>query len=171
MSSLETFQSQLCSVMESLSGAAMAELGRLLKQSSADVWTGPAVDPVMVAGREGERDRQQLVQKITDWFASFMEAWTKDAVASILKMLKSSECQVSPAEQSKRLKIRTKPRSKTVKGSVASRRSYCNDISTIQNSVCLCRFCQHSSDGPNFGRASSLLYKPSVEGWPMVDAI
>ncbi|RVE65510.1 hypothetical protein OJAV_G00117380 [Oryzias javanicus] len=131
MASLETFQRQLCSVMDSLSGAAVAELGRLLKQSSADVWFGPAVDPVLVAGSEGERDRQQLVQRITDWFASFMEAWTKDAVENILKMLKSSECQVSPAEQSEGLNIRTKPRSKAVKESVASRRTAAVSVQTF----------------------------------------
>ncbi|CAJ1070856.1 zinc finger protein 771-like [Xyrichtys novacula] len=109
MLSLETLESQISVVMETVAEAAVTELRRLLDLSSANLKntaerkrSSPATLPETLGGVKSEEqesqvtpqeDRQQLHKTITTQFTSLMAAWTKEAVEKILMLLKVSLCE------------------------------------------------------------------------------
>ncbi|XP_069559807.1 oocyte zinc finger protein XlCOF6-like [Brachyistius frenatus] len=75
-SSREPLEAQISAMMDALVEAAVTELGRLLEESEP---TPP-------------EDRRPFNKRITDQFASLMEAWAKGAADKISLMLKVSMC-------------------------------------------------------------------------------
>ncbi|XP_026194650.1 oocyte zinc finger protein XlCOF6-like [Anabas testudineus] len=105
MFTLEIFQSQLSTVMETLVAAAVTELSRLLDQCWANVMAdqhraaAAQVALMSVKNEEAEREvtpaeeRRRFNTNITNQFATLMESWTKGAVQKISMMLKVSMCE------------------------------------------------------------------------------
>ncbi|XP_040915707.1 gastrula zinc finger protein XlCGF26.1-like isoform X2 [Toxotes jaculatrix] len=128
MFSVETFQSQICAVMESLVEAAVAELSRLLEghwangMAPAQRRSAPAALTAVKHEEEEEEseepapeERQQFNKAITNQFAVLMGAWTKGAVEKIALMLRVSMCE---AEDGPAAEQRAGPNDKTKQMSV-----------------------------------------------------
>ncbi|XP_076615021.1 uncharacterized protein LOC143338477 isoform X2 [Chaetodon auriga] len=99
MLSLDTIETQISAVLESLVKAAVTELSSLLDKCSANTMAaqhGCAPAPVTPVKNKEESEvtppegRQQFNKAITNQLASLMEAWAKGAVEKILIMLKIS---------------------------------------------------------------------------------
>ncbi|XP_041826717.1 oocyte zinc finger protein XlCOF6-like isoform X3 [Melanotaenia boesemani] len=109
MLSLEIFESRICAVMKALVEAAVAELGRLLNECSANAVAAQhrsaaalmTVSKSLVIMKEvtPPQEEQQFLKDITRQFASLMEACTRNVVEKILLMMKVSMCELPPAEQ------------------------------------------------------------------------
>ncbi|XP_037609534.1 oocyte zinc finger protein XlCOF6-like [Sebastes umbrosus] len=128
---LETFESQISALMESVVEAAVTELSRLLEESLISsvnniniISAAPVTLPAAVKSEEEEsqvtppKEIHQLYEAITNQFASLMEAWTKGAVEKILMMLKVSMCEAEggpAAEQRPGLSDETKQMSVKLK--------------------------------------------------------
>ncbi|XP_031133444.2 oocyte zinc finger protein XlCOF6-like isoform X2 [Sander lucioperca] len=101
MFSLETFESQISALMETVVDAAVTELSRLLANvnvMAAQQRAAATPEPAMKSEEEESEvtppEEKHLRNKaITKQFASLMESWTKGAVEKILKMLKVSMCE------------------------------------------------------------------------------
>ncbi|KAM8744393.1 uncharacterized protein AB9X84_018374 [Acanthopagrus schlegelii] len=94
MLSLETFETQVSAVMDTVVKAAVTELGTLLDKCSANAMAArqrSAPAPVTPEGR------LQFHEAITTQFASLMEAWAKGAVEKMLMILKVSMCEAEDA--------------------------------------------------------------------------
>ncbi|XP_070707259.1 zinc finger protein 354A-like [Pempheris klunzingeri] len=99
MFSLETFESQISAVMETLVEAAVTELSRLLEKCSADAMAAEQRSAPGLKDEEEEsevtppEERQQFNKAVTIHFASLMETWAKGAVGKLLTVLKVSMCE------------------------------------------------------------------------------
>ncbi|XP_029299867.1 oocyte zinc finger protein XlCOF6-like [Cottoperca gobio] len=103
MSPLETFETQISILMDTVVGEAVTELGRLLDKCSGNVVSAQHTSsPAEVTATKSEEEEREVTTAegrrlfngaITNQFASFMEAWTKGALAKILMMLKVSMCE------------------------------------------------------------------------------
>ncbi|XP_034752712.1 oocyte zinc finger protein XlCOF6-like isoform X3 [Etheostoma cragini] len=108
MFSLETFESQLSALMESVVGVAVTELSRLLANGmAAQERSAAAPGPPMKSEEEESEvtppEEMHLCNKaITTQFAALMESWTKGAVEKILMMLKVSLCEAEDGPAAER---------------------------------------------------------------------
>ncbi|KAF3702305.1 Zinc finger protein 234 Zinc finger protein 269 Zinc finger protein HZF4 [Channa argus] len=104
MFSLETVQTQISAVIETLVEAAVTELSRLLDECSANVMAAQhrSAPPGRETSERNEgmqrevtapEERRQYNKHITNHFASLMESWTKGALEKISVMLKVSMCE------------------------------------------------------------------------------
>ncbi|XP_026153881.1 uncharacterized protein LOC113124921 isoform X2 [Mastacembelus armatus] len=113
---LETFESQVCAVMEALVDAAVAELDRLLDQvsSGADAAAAQrrsAPAPGKTMRTEDREERRRLNKDIKAQFASLMKSCTEGVVQKISMLLRMSICEAEdglPAEKVSRLNDQTK---------------------------------------------------------------
>ncbi|XP_044190559.1 oocyte zinc finger protein XlCOF6-like isoform X1 [Thunnus albacares] len=120
MFSLDTFESQISAVMETLVASAVSELRRLLDEYSANVVSAQSCSAPAVKTEESEvtatlpEERQQFNGAVTSHFAALMETWTKCAVEKISMIVKVSICEAEgsrAADQMSRLDDKKKQRS------------------------------------------------------------
>ncbi|KAK2818873.1 hypothetical protein Q5P01_024434 [Channa striata] len=100
MFSLETVQTQISAVMETLVEAAVTELSRLLDECTANVMAArhtSVKDEEMERAATAPEERRQCNKDITNHFASLMESWTRGALEKISLMLKVSMCEAEDA--------------------------------------------------------------------------
>ncbi|KAK1884118.1 Zinc finger protein 16, partial [Dissostichus eleginoides] len=120
LDNLETLETQICALMDTMVEEAVAELGRLL---AAQQCPSPAT-VCAVKSEEEEREvtppgeRHLCDNTITNQFASLMEARTRAAVEKILTLLKVSLCEA--AEQRAGRKDENKQKKKRKAGQVAA---------------------------------------------------
>ncbi|XP_073334116.1 uncharacterized protein [Pagrus major] len=164
MLSLETFETRISAVMDTLVTAAVTELSTLLDKCSANAMaaqhrSAPApVTPVKTEEEESDatppEGRRQFNEAITNQFASLMAAWSKGAVEKMLMILKVSLCEaedVPAAEQRlsyKRKQMRVKPKAEQVVGpkKQSSSRSSRQKRKKIEDDRMYCREEQHTEE-------------------------
>ncbi|XP_060917730.1 zinc finger protein 883-like [Labrus mixtus] len=130
MLSLETLESQVAVVMETVVEAAVTELRRLLDLCSANVKTTAAEERSAPAVKDEEQRERQVTppednkyyKDLTNQFVSLMSAWTKSAAEKILMMLKVSLCEAEDgAAAEQRLTDETNQTSVKLKATKAGR--------------------------------------------------